>query len=109
MERIALVTGGTGGIGTAICRSLHDEGFHVVAGFCHGGDESYAEKWQAQQRQKDYPFEIAYADVTNYDSCGAMIKEIETKIGNVDILVNNAGVTKDQSFKKCCRINGMMS
>lgn len=100
MERIALVTGGTGGIGTAICRSLRDEGCRVVAAFCHGGDKSFALEWQAKQQQEDYPFEIAYADVTDYDACGLMINEVEAKVGKIDILVNNAGVTRDQSLRK---------
>lgn len=100
MDRVALVTGGTGGIGTAICRSLHDEGIRVIAGYCRGGDNTYALEWQANQRLENYPFEISYADVTSFDSCGEMIKEIEQKFGKIDILVNNAGVTRDQTLRK---------
>ncbi|MFI4937589.1 MAG: acetoacetyl-CoA reductase [Candidatus Berkiellales bacterium] len=98
--KIALVTGGTGGIGTAICRRLKDDGVRVIAGYSHGGDNTYALAWQAEQRQQDYPFEIIYGDVTNFESCAAMIKEVESKYGPVDILVNNAGITRDATLRK---------
>lgn len=98
--RIALVTGGTGGIGTAICRSLASQKIHVIAGYSHGGSSEYATKWQADQKAQNYDFEIAYADVTNFDSCAAMIDKIETNIGPIDILVNNAGIARDTTFKK---------
>lgn len=97
---IALVTGGTGGIGTAICRNLSVQGIKVVAGFSHGGDKTYALNWQAQEQEKGYKFEIAYADVSNFNSCGTMIDEIETNVGPIDILVNNAGITQDAVFRK---------
>lgn len=100
MTRISLVTGGTGGIGTAICRYLQDEGFKVVAAFCRGGDNAFALNWQEQQKQEDYHFDIIYGDVTNFDSCAKMVQEVESQIGPIDILVNNAGVTRDQSFRK---------
>lgn len=98
--RIALVTGGTGGIGTAICQHLSKQGLRIVAGYSHGGDSSYAQQWQEDQAKADFKFEIVYGDVSNFDSCAKMIDEIETKYGPVDVLVNNAGITKDVSFRK---------
>lgn len=99
-QQIALVTGGTGGIGSAICRHLLKQGARVVAGYSHGGDNTHALAWQGSQKQAGYEFEIAYADVANFDACAAMIDEIETNIGPVDILVNNAGITRDTTFRK---------
>lgn len=97
---VALVTGGTGGIGSAICRHLHDQGARVVAGYSHGGDNSYALKWQEEQARLGYKFDIVYGDVSNFESCAAMLKEVEEKVGAVDILVNNAGITRDATLKK---------
>ncbi len=98
-KRIALVTGGTGGIGTAICRSLHDNQVRVIAGYSHGGDATHARKWQEEQAKDNYPFEIVYGDVSNFESCAGMIEEAH-KMGPIDILVNNAGITRDTTFKK---------
>lgn len=99
-SRIALVTGGTGGIGTAICRQLHTMGARVVAGYSHHGDNSFAKQWQDEQKNDGFKIEIAYADVSDFNSCAKMIDDIETNIGPIDILVNNAGITKDVSFRK---------
>lgn len=99
-KRIAIVTGGTGGIGTAICRTLHDNGFIVVAGFNNGGSDDKAQQWQLLQRRENYQFEIMYGDVSNFESCNAMVAAIEEKWGPIDILINNAGITMDASLKK---------
>jgi len=98
--RIALVTGGTGGIGTAICRHLHDNKIRVISGYSRGGDDSYALKWQAEQQEAGYQFDIIYGNVSNYDSCKTMIDEITKKHGPIDILINNAGITQDSTLKK---------
>lgn len=99
-KRIALVTGGTGGIGTAICRILHDQGKQIIAGYSRGGDKTFAQAWQNAQLEQGYAFEIVYGDVTNYKSCANMLDEIGTRFGTVDILVNNAGITRDSTFRK---------
>ena len=98
--RIALVTGGTGGIGTAICRHLHSKEIHVISGFSRAGDNSYALKWQSEQQEEGYQFDIVYGNVSNFESCGAMVDEVITKYGKIDILVNNAGITQDATLKK---------
>ncbi|MBI2792228.1 MAG: acetoacetyl-CoA reductase [Gammaproteobacteria bacterium] len=98
--QIALVTGGTGGIGTAICRHLHDKEIRVISGYSRGGDNSYALKWQDEQQKEGYQFDVIYGNVSNFDSCAAMIDEVITKYGKIDILVNNAGITQDATLKK---------
>jgi acetoacetyl-CoA reductase len=99
-EKIALITGGTGGIGTAICRALHDRGVIVVAGYYHNGDHNAAKQWQEQQLADKYHFHVSFGDVSSNESCQHMIKEIEKGIGPISILVNNAGITRDTTFKK---------
>ncbi len=98
--RVALVTGGTGGIGTAICHHLHKQGVHVIAGYSHGGDSSHALEWLKEQAKAGYQFDIVHGDVSNFESCGEMLREAETKVGPVDILVNNAGITRDVTLRK---------
>jgi acetoacetyl-CoA reductase len=98
-KRIALVTGGTGGIGTAICRELAKAGYSVVANF-YPPEQQQAEAWLAEQ-QADYPqIHIAAADVTDFDSCAEMVKSIESELGPIDVLVNCAGITRDKTLKR---------
>lgn len=99
-KKIALVTGGTGGIGTAICESLYTAGYTVVAGYYHGGSDAFAKAWQQTQKEKGYDFHICYANITDFDSCAQMIRDIESEIGVISVLVNNAGITKDVTLKK---------
>lgn len=99
-KRIALVTGGMGGIGHAICRRLHEHGYRVVAAYSRKKDE--AVKWQHEQKEAGYIFDIAQADVTDFQSCETMAKQVEKELGAIDILVNNAGITRD-GF--CCKMN----
>src|SRR5688500_15961120 len=97
-KRIAVVTGGMGGIGHAICRALHDQGVRIVATYSRSHEA--ADAWVAEQRKEGYNFDIAYGDVANFDSSEAMIKKIEAELGPVDILINNAGITRDHSICK---------
>lgn len=104
-ERIALVTGGTGGIGTEICKALYQQGIKVVAGYNNGGDSSAAKAWQEKWRAQDYEFPIFYSDVSNYESAAALIDAVETNIGPIDILINNAGITRDSTLRKMDVVN----
>lgn len=97
-KRIALVTGGMGGIGQAICRALHDKGLHVVSGYSRKHEDALA--WKNAQEAEGYHFDIAYADVTDFQSCENMAQEVESKIGPVDVLINNAGITRDRACTK---------
>lgn len=98
-QRVVLVTGGTGGIGTSICRELAAIGHKVVANY-FPADQQQAEEWLQQQREDYAEVHIAPADVTDYDSCAQMVKQIEADIGPVDILVNCAGITRDKTLKR---------
>lgn len=97
-NRIALVTGGMGGLGTAICKALANDGFVVVAnclpGFPHKDD------WLSKNKAEGFEFHAAEGNVADYDSCQAMVRKIESEIGPVDVLVNNAGITRDNMFRK---------
>jgi len=98
-KRIALVTGGIGGIGSSICRQLAEDGFTVVANYIKA-EEDKARAWLAAERSAGRDIHIAVGDVSNYDSSVAMITKIRADIGIVSVLVNNAGITRDGVFKK---------
>jgi acetoacetyl-CoA reductase len=98
-KRIALVTGGIGGIGSSICRQLSADGFTVVANYIAPENEK-ALLWLAAERAAGRDMHIAEGDVSSYDSCVAMVAKIKTDLGPVSVLVNNAGITKDGVFKK---------
>jgi acetoacetyl-CoA reductase len=97
-KKVALVTGAMGGLGTAICRALSDEGY-VVAANCLP-DFPERETWLARQREAGYEFHAVEADVTNYEGCAAMVGKIEAELGPIGVLVNNAGITRDKFFPK---------
>jgi acetoacetyl-CoA reductase len=95
--RVALVTGGTGGIGTAVCKRLADSGATVVATY---RDEEKAARWRQARQAEGYEFALAQVDVANFQSCESMVESIQTELAPVDILVNNAGITRDVAFRK---------
>ncbi|MCB9300568.1 MAG: acetoacetyl-CoA reductase [Lewinellaceae bacterium] len=94
---VALVTGATGGLGTAMVKHLVDDGYLAIANY---HTRSKAEKWNEEMKAAGYDVPLYHADVSDYDSVGAMIEKIQKEIGTVDILVNNAGITRDGAFKK---------
>lgn len=94
---VALVTGGTGGLGTAICKRLAKDGFHVVANY---SNHEKAMKWLEKMKAEGYQMDMYKADVSNFDEVKDMIEHIETEIGQIDVLVNNAGITRDGQFRK---------
>ncbi len=98
--QIALVTGGTGGIGTAICQHLHKGGARVFAGYYGGGDHEKAQAWQAKQKEEGFEIGLAFGNVREFESCKECVGSVESQAGTVDILVNNAGVTRDSMFRK---------
>lgn len=91
-KRIVLVTGATGGLGTAMCKKLYHDGFRVVGNY-HTKEK--AEKWMLDMKNHGFEIELFYGDVSDFDSAGSMIQEIEGKVGPIDTLVNNAGITRD--------------
>jgi acetoacetyl-CoA reductase len=99
MARIALVTGGIGGIGSAICVELLARGFKVVAGY-YPAEKDLAEAWQKAHAGEGREFEIASGDVSSFEDSQKMVKDIESRVGPVDVLVNCAGITRDKTFRK---------
>ncbi len=97
-QKIALVTGGTGGIGTAICIALADQGRKVIAGYFPPEAET-ALAWQTSHRENGYEFEIVGCDVGDYESSKKMLHDVENTIGAIDILVNCAGITRDKTLR----------
>jgi len=95
--RVALVTGGTGGIGTAICKRLADQGHKVATNY---RNEEKARAWEAHMKADGYGFTLVKGDVTSPEEAEAMVREVEEKLGPVEILVNNAGITRDGTFHK---------
>jgi acetoacetyl-CoA reductase len=94
--KTALVTGGAGGIGTAICRALSKQGLNVVANY-HPMEAESIEAWQAAQKADGFEFAVVSADVSSFDDCKAMVESLDSP---VDVLVNCAGITRDASMKK---------
>ena len=98
-RRIVLVTGGVGGIGTAICRRFARDGHFVVANYAIPGSEA---KWQQAMAEAGFTASsaLAFGDVADFEAMGRMAREIEAKHGPVDVLVNCAGITRDSTFRK---------
>lgn len=96
-KRVALVTGATGGLGTAMCKELYKDGYRVVGNY---RNKAKADEWQAALQAEGYAIEMVEGDVCDFDSCARMIAEIQQRIGPVDILVNNAGITRDGRFSR---------
>ena len=94
-KRLVLVTGATGGLGTAMCKELYNDGFLVVGNY-HTKEK--ADKWQEDMKSKGYDIKLFYGDVSDFESAGKMIADIEREVGPVDTLVNNAGITRDGKF-----------
>jgi acetoacetyl-CoA reductase len=97
-SRIALVTGGMGGIGTAISQRLHKDGFTVVVS-C-SPNSSRRNDWLPIQKAAGYEFECVEMDVTDWESTQNALKQVQEEIGPIAVLVNNAGITRDASFRK---------
>ena len=93
MTRIALVTGGTRGIGAAICKALKSEGYTVVASYA--GNDTAANAFKDETGVPVYKW-----DVGDFDACATGIAQIEADHGPIDVLVNNAGITRDGMFHK---------
>ena len=93
MARVALVTGGSRGIGAAISKALKEAGCSVAA--TYGGNDEAASAFTAETGIKTYKWSVA-----DYDACTAGIAQVEADLGPVDILVNNAGITRDAMFHK---------
>lgn len=101
IERVALVTGGMGGIGEAIAKALHDAG-HVVL-VTHSPHNDHAAAWLERQAAQGYRFAAYAADVADFEACERMAERVAGDGYKVDILINNAGITRDARFLKMSR------
>jgi len=97
-DRVAFVTGGMGGIGTAICRRLAVNGNKVIAGCIENYDRK--DEWLAQMRGDGLVVHAAEGNVDDFASCTKMLERAAQEVGPIDILVNNAGITRDAMFKR---------
>jgi acetoacetyl-CoA reductase len=100
MKKVALVTGGVGGIGTAICKKLAAEGHFVVANYAIAGTEARWQQAMAAAKLNGTDTALAFGDVTDYEAMGEMVARIKAEHGPVSILVNCAGITRDSTFRK---------
>ena len=96
-QKVAYVTGGMGGIGTAICQRLHKDGFKVIAGCGPSRDHA---KWLDEQKALGYSFYASVGNVADWESTVEAFRRTKAEHGPVDVLVNNAGITRDGMFRK---------
>ncbi len=102
-QRIALVTGGMGGLGEAICMKLGKMGIKVVVTYSPGNTKH--NEWLKEMEGQGFKF-LAYAcDVADFESCSKMVAQVAKEVGPVDILINNAGITRDMTFKKMTKVD----
>jgi acetoacetyl-CoA reductase len=97
-QRVAVVTGGMGGLGEAICVKLAQMGYKVVATYSPGNTKSA--EWLKDMKARGFDMLAEQLDVTDFDSCQKAVARIQSAVGPIDVLVNNAGITKDTTFKK---------
>ena len=102
-HRIALVTGGMGGLGEAICVKLAALGYTVVT--THSPGNLKAQDWLETMKKAGHSFHAYPCDVVDWDSCVACVSRVVADVGAVDVLVNNAGITRDMTFKKMDKAN----
>ena len=102
-KRTALVTGGMGGLGEAICIKLAALGYTVVT--THSPGSTRVQTWLKTMKRQGLDFHAYPCDVADWDSCCACIRQVTSEVGPVDVLVNNAGITRDMTFKKLDRTN----
>jgi acetoacetyl-CoA reductase len=102
-RRVAVVTGGMGGLGEAICLKLAAMGNQVVT--THSPANTRSADWIKEMKAKGHDMSAVPVDVADFDSCQKAVARIESEAGPVDILVNNAGITRDMTFKKMGKVD----
>ena len=96
-KRIVLVTGATGGLGTAICKKLFEDGYCVIGSY---KTEAKAKAWKKLMKEEGYDIELFKANVASFTEVENLVNQIFEKYGVIDVLVNNAAITKDGVFRK---------
>jgi len=102
-QRIALVTGGMGGLGEAICMKLARMGIKVIVTYSPGNTRHV--EWLKEMAGRDYHIKAYPADVADDQSCAKMVERVTKEVGPIDILINNAGITRDMTFKKMTKVD----
>jgi acetoacetyl-CoA reductase len=98
MLRVALITGGMGGLGEAICIKMAALGYKVVT--THSPGNAKVDEWLKNMNNMGYGFKAYPCDVTDFDSAKACVETVTREVGPIDVLVNNAGITRDMTFRK---------
>jgi acetoacetyl-CoA reductase len=96
--RVAVITGGMGGLGESISTKMHAAGYRVAV--THSAGNRKVNEWLAEQKARGREFSAYPVDVADFDSCKQCVERIVDDVGPIDILVNNAGITRDTTFKK---------
>lgn len=99
-KSVALVTGGTGELGTAICRRLCRDGFRVIATYSSPARQIMAAQWQAEQAEMGYAIDIVMMNVASFEDCAIAAREVHARFGPVSVLVNNAAILREAVLKK---------
>ena len=102
-QRIALVTGGMGGLGEAICMKLERMGIRVVV--THSPSNTKYKEWLQEMESQGHKFSAYPCDVTDFESCQKTVAQVAKDLGPIDILINNAGITRDMTFKKMTKVD----
>lgn len=102
-QRVALVTGGMGGLGEAICMKLEKMGIKVVVTYSPGNAKH--SEWLREMEGQGHHFLAYPCDVSDFDSCQKAVASVTKEVGPVDILINNAGITRDITFKKMTKVD----
>lgn len=98
MQRVALITGGMGGLGEAACLKLAALGDKVIT--TYSPNNTKAHDWLRRMNDMGYGFKAYPCDVSDFDSCKACVELVVAENGPIDVLINNAGITRDMTFKK---------
>ena len=101
MQRVALITGGMGGLGEAVCIKLAALGDKVITTYSPGN--TTAHEWLRKMNDMGYNFQAYECDVADFDSCQACVEQVVAENGPVEVLINNAGITRDMTFKKMAK------
>lgn len=100
-HRLAVVTGGMGGLGESISTKMADAGYRVVV--THSPSNTKWKSWLEEMKQQGYNFAAYPIDVSDFDDCVVKCAQVVKEAGPIDILVNNAGITRDMTFKKMAK------